>query len=570
MAINAEAGPSSASIETEGGGNRRASTKTRTITLHPASSASNLIFPATSSVNTRYRHVRTQSGASQPATAEELNTPRRSHRAAFLREDSMLDAGTRRTEQVDLPDFGHMFGINDDVEDHFAIATRIRTRWKRKLYLLMEEPASGREAFLVHVIVTGAILFSAVLTTLSTLPAFHTSPIVTKAFFGLDTTIVVLFTIEYIARSLAHSDKWSQYYSWATSFFGILDLLAILPYYIEVAQKEDTTILFRFSILRTFRLLRVFRAFRYQNQMLLTIEVMYVAVKRSKDALWALSFFIILFLVLFSTLIYFAERGTWDPTVSAFIDADGDPSAFDSIPKTAWFSLVTMSTVGYGEVVPKSFLGKLLTIPLLMFGLLLIALPSFVLGRNFAIVYDAMTSQLPQNMSPISSPSHSTHQIDTLPGTTGDIPLLPTSISHDPNAPQHPDTTPPQSLRPAFSRSVSSLPSGSKSISTGQGDAGHAPRMWEGGVDGTRSTLGSSSGNLGDKPHRDLTNTKLAKNQLVLLGQIDSLRQTLEKQGELLSLLTEALGVTIPVNKLKDKETEIEKVLDLGDADEEK
>jgi hypothetical protein len=127
--------------------------------------------------------------------------------------------------------------------------------------------------------------------------------------------------------------------------------------------------------------------------MLLTIEVMYVAVQRSKDALVALSFFIMLVLVFFATLIYFAERGSWDPNLGGFVDADGDPSMFDSIPQTAWFALVTMSTVGYGDVVPRSFLGKLLTMPLLMFGLLLIALPSFVLGRNFAIVFDAMANQ---------------------------------------------------------------------------------------------------------------------------------------------------------------------------------
>jgi len=204
---------------------------------------------------------------------------------------------------------------------------------------------------------------------------------------------VVLFTIEYIARSLAHSDSLKQYYKWSTSFFPLLDLLAIFPYYIEVARNDDTSILFRFSILRTFRLLRVFRAFKYQNQMLLTIEVMYVAVQRSKDALVALSFFILLVLVFFSTLIYFAERGTWDTAIGGFVDADGDPSLFDSIPQTAWFALVTMSTVGYGDVVPRSSLGKVLTIPLLMFGLLLIALPSFVLGRNFAIVFDVMTRQ---------------------------------------------------------------------------------------------------------------------------------------------------------------------------------
>lgn len=130
--------------------------------------------------------------------------------------------------------------------------------------------------------------------------------------------------------------------------------------------------------------------------MLLTIEVMYVAVQRSKDALVALSFFILLVLVFFATLIYFAERGSWDANLGAFVDADGDPSQFDSIPQTAWFALVTMSTVGFGDVVPRSSLGKLLTVPLLMFGLLLIALPSFVLGRNFAIVFDAMTKRAPK------------------------------------------------------------------------------------------------------------------------------------------------------------------------------
>lgn len=234
---------------------------------------------------------------------------------------------------------------------------------------------------------------SAILTILSTLPTYHTNPQTVRLLFGLDTTVVVLFTLEYLARTLAHSDSWSQYYRWSTSFFAILDFIAIFPYYIEVARNDDTSILFRFSILRTFRLLRVFRSFKYQNQMLLTIEVMYVAVQRSKDALVALSFFILLVLVFFATLIYFAERGSWDANLGGFVDADGDPSMFDSIPQTAWFALVTMSTVGYGDVVPRSFLGKLLTMPLLMFGLLLIALPSFVLGRNFAIVFDAMNNQ---------------------------------------------------------------------------------------------------------------------------------------------------------------------------------
>lgn len=56
--------------------------------------------------------------------------------------------------------------------------------------------------------------------------------------------------------------------------------------------------------------------------------------------------------------------------------------------------MAAITTVGYGEIIPRSVLGRLFTVPLLVFGLLLIALPSFVLGRNFAIVFDAMQHQL--------------------------------------------------------------------------------------------------------------------------------------------------------------------------------
>ncbi len=367
----------------------RKPSRTRKLTLHPNQSAT-LLFAAPGQPGpSRRRGTRRASSNVAPESPQA-----KYNRTFFLEED--LDHGPR--EEVNLPDFGHMLGF-DAGEDHYAIAAAMRSTWKRKLYLLMEEPSSGREAFFVHVAVTGAIFFSVILTTFSTLPAFHTNPVSVRVLFGFDTTLVILFTVEYLARTFAHSDTWAQYYRWATSFFAVLDLLSILPYYIELARQEDTSILFRFSILRTFRLLRVFRAFRYQSQMLLTIEVMYVAVRRSKDALVAISYFIFLVLVLFSTLIYFAERGVWDATLSAFVDPDGDVSLFDSIPQTAWYALVTMSTAGYGDVVPKTALGKMLSVPLLLFGLLLIALPSFVLGRNFAIVYDAMMSLQAQAVS---------------------------------------------------------------------------------------------------------------------------------------------------------------------------
>jgi hypothetical protein len=380
-------------------------------------------------------------------------------------------------------------------------------------------------------------LASAILTTLSTLPAFHTNPQSVKALFGLDTSLVVLFTAEYIARSLAHSDSWSQYYNWATSFFAILDLLAILPYYIEVIRHQDTAILFRFSILRTFRLLRVFRAFKYQNQMLLTIEVMYVAVRRSKDALVAISYFILLVLVLFSTLIYFAERGTWDSTLQAFVDPDGEVSLFDSIPQTAWYALVTMSTAGYGDVVPRTAIGKILSVPLLLFGLLLIALPSFVLGRNFAIVHDAMVGVVGQPGK--NSPHQRLSEEEELPETT--------PVDYNPSAPLLP-------LPATNGRSTS--PHADDRLPT------PTPKMWAGSPHLHTPVTGMPQ--PAPRDARDLSNIKLAKNQSVLLEEIEGLRRTVERQGDILTALMRALAakegleLEIPSDKGKGKSKSVE------------
>ncbi|KAI0754725.1 voltage-gated potassium channel [Daedaleopsis nitida] len=255
--------------------------------------------------------------------------------------------------------------------------------WKKDLYMLLEQPTSSQAAFLVHFFITFLIAFSAVITVLETVPAFHS--ISGSFWFGLETTLVVLFTIEYIGRCLAHTTSWRRFFKWIGSFFGIIDLLGILPYYIEIALQQDTSTLFRFTILRTFRLLR-FTA----NSLPRTIEVMYLSFRRSQHALLALSFFVVMVLIVFSTLLYFAERGTWDETLGIFLNSDGDPSQFSSIPAAGWFVLVTITTVGYGEITPRSFLGRLITLPLLVFGLLLIALPTFVLGREFSIVWEFM------------------------------------------------------------------------------------------------------------------------------------------------------------------------------------
>ncbi|KAI9341075.1 hypothetical protein BD770DRAFT_447831 [Pilaira anomala] len=260
---------------------------------------------------------------------------------------------------------------------------------KRKLYLLLEDPSSSNSAFWVNVVVSVLIVVSAIMTTVETIPAFRSSES-DQVWFHMEVMMVALFSVEYGLRVFAHSDSFSMLGKFFKSPLTIIDFISIVPFYIEIIARRDTTLEFRYLILRLFRLFRLFKTYKYTNSIVMTIEVMVIAFRRSRDALYALFFFLITCVVLFSTLLYFAERGIWDENLLTFVDPNGNPSSFDSIPATFWFVIVTITTTGYGDIVPATFIGKLITFPAMVFGVLLIALPSIILGRHFTIVWESM------------------------------------------------------------------------------------------------------------------------------------------------------------------------------------
>ncbi|KAI0243767.1 hypothetical protein L0F63_000641 [Massospora cicadina] len=260
--------------------------------------------------------------------------------------------------------------------------------WKRELYLVMEDPSSSRMALAFNLVLAGVILFSVVLTTIETIPAVLV--LQWTIWSRLELVTVALFTIELALRTAAHSGSFDHLMSFLMAPLTLLDMLAVLPYYVTLLFRHDTSVEFRFTILRVFRLFRLFRAYKYSSLLQLSIEVMLIAVRKSLDALGALFFFMIITIVLFSTFLYFAERGVWDVEKKAFINGDGRISTFDSIPAAFWFVIVTITTTGYGDIVPSTFLGKLIAFPLMMLGILLIALPSVIVGRNFTVVWDVL------------------------------------------------------------------------------------------------------------------------------------------------------------------------------------
>ncbi|KAK9717990.1 hypothetical protein K7432_005822 [Basidiobolus ranarum] len=257
---------------------------------------------------------------------------------------------------------------------------------KKKLYLLLEDPSSTPAAFVVNVFVSFMIVLSAAVSTVETIPAFHYAG--TSLWFNFETTIVLLFTVEYLLRLYAHSDSREQLLQFIIAPLSIIDVIAIAPYYVELILERDTSYEFRFTILRLFRLFRAFRVFKYSSLIQLSIEVMLIAIKKSSDALYALFLFFMLTIIVFSSLVYFVERGVWDEEKKMFITSSGGPSNFDSIPASFWYVIVTLTTTGYGDMVPETFIGKLISFPVMMCGILLIALPSIIVGRHFTVVWD--------------------------------------------------------------------------------------------------------------------------------------------------------------------------------------
>ena len=118
--------------------------------------------------------------------------------------------GRRRTS-LDEETLPH--GLSLDNVDKENV-DEIHPLWKRNLFLLLEHPASSQAAFLIHMFTTSIIIISAVITVLETVPAFHSIP--ASIWFGLETSLVVLFTVEYTARCIAHSNTWKGLLMWLT------------------------------------------------------------------------------------------------------------------------------------------------------------------------------------------------------------------------------------------------------------------------------------------------------------------------------------------------------------------
>lgn len=121
------------------------------------------------------------------------------------------EPGRRSSSPHDVDD---IFPHSISLEDAPDTLTDTHPAWKRELYSLLEQPTSSQSAFIIHILMTGLIILSAIVTIMETVPAFHyVSP---RFWFGLETSLVALFTVEYTARSIAWSGTWMGLVRWIT------------------------------------------------------------------------------------------------------------------------------------------------------------------------------------------------------------------------------------------------------------------------------------------------------------------------------------------------------------------
>ncbi|XP_051234874.1 potassium voltage-gated channel subfamily A member 1 [Dicentrarchus labrax] len=267
--------------------------------------------------------------------------------------------------------------------------------FKRQIWLLFEYPESSSPARGIAVVSVLVIVISIVIFCLETLPEFrdekeylqprhnstqpdHGFTPFNDPFFIVETVCIIWFSFEIIVRFFASPSKPAFF----KNIMNSIDIVSILPYFItlgtDLAQHQGNgQQAMSFAILRIIRLVRVFRIFKLSRHSK-GLQILGHTLRASMRELALLIFFLVIGVILFSSAVYFAE-------------ADEPTSQFTSIPDAFWWAVVTMTTVGYGDMKPITVGGKIVGSLCAIAGVLTIALPVPVIVSNFNYFYHRET-----------------------------------------------------------------------------------------------------------------------------------------------------------------------------------
>lgn len=190
-----------------------------------------------------------------------------------------------------------------------------------------------------------------------------------KVFDYVEAFSVVVFTIEYILRVYTSDLMFSKLspfkarLKYIFSFMALIDLFAILPFYLPFLIKVDLRVL---RMLRIIRLLRIFKVNRYTG----ALSAIGGVFKRKKSQLLSSIFVVMLLMIMASVLMYSVEN-------------EAQPEAFSNAFTSLWWAVATLTTVGYGDIYPITVTGKILSGVIALLGIGLVAVPTGIISAGF-------------------------------------------------------------------------------------------------------------------------------------------------------------------------------------------
>jgi voltage-gated potassium channel len=234
-----------------------------------------------------------------------------------------------------------------------------RGKWFRIIYF-----HDKKDEKLFDLLLIALIVLSVLVTMLDTVAVIHAH--MHSIFHGLEWVFTIAFTIEYILRLSVVKNP----LRYATSFFGVIDLLAIVPSYIELifAGSGHLMVIRMLRVLRIFRILKLSEYTGASHQLL---DGLY----RSKNKILVFLMSVLILTTIFGSVMYLVE---------------GPANGFTSIPRGIYWAIVTMATVGFGDITPKTPLGQIITSGIIIIGYGIIAVPT---GIYSAELINSMRTQ---------------------------------------------------------------------------------------------------------------------------------------------------------------------------------
>ena len=220
--------------------------------------------------------------------------------------------------------------------------------------IIFEAETPAGKAFDVLLFV--AILLSVLVAMLETVTVVHER--FRLVLYGIEWFFTILFTIEYVFRigCVRHPLKY------ATSFYGVVDFLAVLPTYLSIFITGTQSLL----VIRVLRLLRIFRVFKLARY-LRASSVLWEALKASRPRITVFLLTVFTIVIVVGTLMYLIE---------------GPTNGFTSIPRGIYWAIVTMTTVGYGDIAPRTVPGQALAAIVMIMGYGIIAVPTGIFSAE--------------------------------------------------------------------------------------------------------------------------------------------------------------------------------------------